>query len=118
MKTTQSRKKSHDDKRRRELEFAVSDHVFVKVAPMKGVMRFVKKGKLSLRFIGPFEVLEKIGTLASRVSLPPMLTGLLANMSYVERPTQIQDRHERRLQNKVIQMVKVKWLNHSEEEAN
>ncbi|XP_073036795.1 uncharacterized protein [Primulina eburnea] len=65
--------KSYVDKRRRELEFAVGDHVFVKLALMKGVMRFSKKGKLSLRFIRPFQVLEKIGTLAYRVVLPPML---------------------------------------------
>ncbi|XP_073019315.1 uncharacterized protein [Primulina eburnea] len=64
MRTAQSRQKSYDDQRRRALEFAVGDHVFVKVAPMKGVMRFGKKGKLSPRFIGSFETLDKVGTLA------------------------------------------------------
>ena len=64
MKTAQSRQKSYADKRRRDLEFAVGDHVFVKIAPMKGVMRFGKKGKLSPRFIGAFKILQRIGTLA------------------------------------------------------
>ncbi|XP_073051330.1 uncharacterized protein [Primulina eburnea] len=64
------------DKRKRELEFAVGNHVFVKVSPMKDVMRFCKQGKLNPRFIGPFEVLERIGTLAYRVALPPMLAGM------------------------------------------
>ncbi|XP_073289332.1 uncharacterized protein [Primulina huaijiensis] len=120
MKTAQNLQKSYADKRRRKLEFTVGDHVFVKVAPVKDVMRFGKKSKLSPKFIEPFEVLEKIETLAYRVALPPMLAGLhklTPNMSYGERPTKILDRQERRLWNKVIQMVKVKLLNHSEEEA-
>ncbi|XP_073294492.1 uncharacterized protein [Primulina huaijiensis] len=80
---------------------------------MKGVKRFCRKGKLGLRFIRPFEVLEKIRKLAYGVGLPPMLAGVHNE----ERPTQILDRQERKLQNKVIHMVKVKWLNHSEEKA-
>ncbi|XP_075504475.1 uncharacterized protein LOC142541912 [Primulina tabacum] len=106
-----------------------------------GVMRFGKNHKLNPRFIGLFEVLKRIGTLAYRVALPPMPDGvhnvfnismqrkymshpsyvvnseplqLMTNMSYEERPTQILDRQERTIRNKVIQMVKVKWLNHSE----
>ena len=51
--TAQSRQKSYADVRRRDLEFEVGDHVFLKVAPMRGVLRFGKKGKLSPRFIGP-----------------------------------------------------------------
>ena len=57
MKTAQSRQKSYADKRRRRLELNVEDHIFLKIAPMKGVMRFEKKGKLDPRFIGPFEIL-------------------------------------------------------------
>ncbi|XP_073275404.1 uncharacterized protein [Primulina huaijiensis] len=117
MKTAQSRRKIYVDKQRRDLEFRVGDHAFVKVVVMKGFMRFCKKGKLSSRFIGPFEVLKKIGALAYRVTLPPMLAGLIANILFEERPMQILDRQERRLWNKVIHMVIVKWLNHSEEEA-
>ena len=58
--TTQSRQKSYADVRRRPLEFEVGDHVFLKVMPKRGVVRFGKRGKLSSRFIGPFEVLERI----------------------------------------------------------
>ncbi|XP_042396452.1 uncharacterized protein LOC121986553 [Zingiber officinale] len=144
MKAAQSRQKSYADKRRRDLEFAFDNHVFVKIAPMKGVMRFGRKGKLSPRFIGPFEILERVGALAYRVAFPPNLAGvhnvfhismlrkymsnpshvlnfeplqLTPNLSYEERPTQILSRQERRLRNKVIKMIKVRWLNHSKEEV-
>ena len=50
--------------RRRPLEFEVGDHAFLKVLPMRGVVRFGERGKLSQRCIGPFEVLERIGTVA------------------------------------------------------
>ncbi|RVW83820.1 Transposon Ty3-G Gag-Pol polyprotein [Vitis vinifera] len=52
----------------------VGDHVFLKVSPMKSIMRFGRKGKLSPRFVGPFEVLERVGTLAYKVALPPILS--------------------------------------------
>ena len=74
MKIAQSRQKSYADKRRKDLEFAIGDHVFLKVAPMKGVMRFGKKGKLSPRYVGPFEILERVGDKAYRVALPPSLS--------------------------------------------
>ena len=51
----------------------MGDHVFLNVSPMKNVMRFGKKGKLSPRYVGPFQVLEKEGALAYRVALPPRL---------------------------------------------
>ena len=56
--TTQSRQKSYVDVRRRPLEFKAGDHVFLKVMPKRGVIRFGKRGKLSPRYIIPFEVLE------------------------------------------------------------
>ena len=58
----QSWQKSNADVPRRPLEFEVGDHVFLKVMPKRGVVRFGKSGKLSQRFIGPFEILETIGT--------------------------------------------------------
>ena len=64
MKAGQSRQKSYADQRRRPLEFSVGDYVFLKVSPMKGVVRFGKKGNLSPRFVGPFQILEKVGSLA------------------------------------------------------
>ena len=59
--TAQSRQKSYADKRRQPLEFEVGDHVFLKVMPKKGVVRFDKRGKLTPRYIGPFEILERVG---------------------------------------------------------
>ena len=62
--------------RRRPLEFEVGDHVFLKVMPKRGVVRFGKFGKLSSRFIGPFEILEMVGTVAYRLALPPNMLGV------------------------------------------
>ena len=62
--------------RRRPLEFEVGNHVFLKVIPKKGVVRFGKRGKLSPRFIGPFKILEKVGTVAYRLVLPPSMIGV------------------------------------------
>ena len=57
--------------RRRPSEFEVGDHVFLKVIPKRGVVRFGKRGKLSPRFIGPFEILERIGSVAYRLVYRP-----------------------------------------------
>ena len=74
--TAQSRQKNYADVRRRPLEFEVGDHVFLKVMLKRGVVRFRKRGKLSRRFIGPFEILERIGTVAYRLDLPPSMSGV------------------------------------------
>ena len=74
--TAQSRQKSHADIRRRPLEFEAGDHVFLKVMPKRGVVKFGKRGKLSPRFIGPFEILERISTVAYRLALPPSMSGV------------------------------------------
>ena len=76
MKTAQSRQKSYADQRRRPLEFEVGDMVFLKVSPMRGVVRFGKKGKLSPRFVGPFPIVERVGSLAYRLELPDSMTGI------------------------------------------
>ncbi|KAL5563812.1 hypothetical protein UlMin_033559 [Ulmus minor] len=144
METAQSRQKSYADKRRRPLEFQVGDLVFLKVAPMKGVMRFGKKGKLSPRFIGPFEILERVGKVAYKLALPPELSSvhnvfhvsmlkkyvsdpshvlehepIQVNeyLTYEEKPVQILDQKDKTLRNKVIPLVKVLWRNHKVEEA-
>jgi hypothetical protein len=140
----QSRQKSYADTRRRPLEFMEGDKVFLKVSPMKGVMRFGKKGKLSPRFIGPYEILERIGKVAYRVALPPSLAGihdvfhvstlrkyepnpshvlqpeqiqLKENLQYEERPIRVLDTKEKQLRTKTIRLVKLQWSNHSQDDA-
>ena len=66
----QHMQKKYADRRRRSLEFAVGDQVFLKISPLKNVIRFGRKGKLAPRFVGPFPITERIGTLAYRVNLP------------------------------------------------
>ncbi|KAL0553952.1 hypothetical protein IC582_007856 [Cucumis melo] len=144
MLTAQSRQKSYADVRRKNLKFEVGDMVFLKVAPMKGVLRFVKKGKLSPRFVGPFEILELIGPVAYRLALPPsfsavhdvfhvsMLRRYVAdpthvvdfeplqvseNLSYEEQPVEILAREVKKLRSREISLVKVLWQNHGVEEA-
>ena len=74
--TAQSQQKSYADVRRRSLEFEVGDHVFLKVMTKRGVVRFGKPGKLSPRFIGPFEILKRVGTVAYRLALSPSMSGV------------------------------------------
>ena len=71
LETAASRQKSYADLKRKDVEFQVGDYVFLKVSPMKGVMRFGKKGKLAPTYIGPFEILERVGTVAYRLALSP-----------------------------------------------
>ncbi|OAY81215.1 Transposon Ty3-G Gag-Pol polyprotein [Ananas comosus] len=142
--TAQSRQKSYADKHRRELEFQVGDHVFLKVSPTKGVKRFGIRGKLSPRFIGPYEVLERIGPVAYRLALLPNLSGvhnvfhvstlrryvfdpthilestpvdLQEDLSFEEHPVRILAREVKRLRNREIPYVKILWSNHEEREA-
>ncbi|KAL5545280.1 hypothetical protein UlMin_009064 [Ulmus minor] len=100
METAQSRQKSYADKRRRPLEFQVGEAVFLKVAPMKGVMRFGKKGKLNSSHVLDHEPIE-----------------VHEDLTYEEKSVQILDRKEKTLRNKVIPLVKVLWRNHRIEEA-
>ncbi|XP_069154563.1 uncharacterized protein [Solanum lycopersicum] len=68
--------KSYADRKIRDLEFMVVERVLLKVSPMKGVMRFGKKGKLSPRYIGPFEIVERNGEVAYQLALPPGSSGV------------------------------------------
>nr|GFC29523.1 putative nucleotidyltransferase, ribonuclease H [Tanacetum cinerariifolium] len=74
LKEARTRQKSYADKHRRSLEFQPGDHVFLKVSPARGVRRFGIKGKLSPRFIGPFEILDRVGKVSYRLTLPPQLS--------------------------------------------
>ncbi|GJT36360.1 putative reverse transcriptase domain-containing protein [Tanacetum coccineum] len=67
LKAARDRQKSYDDNRRKPFEFEVGDQVLLKVSPWKGVVHFGKKGKLALRYVGPFEILERIGPAAYRL---------------------------------------------------
>ncbi|XP_070017602.1 uncharacterized protein [Nicotiana sylvestris] len=73
LRIAQSRQKFYADVRQRDLEFDVEDWVFLKVSPMKGVMRFGKKGKLSPRYVGPCKIVRRIGRMAYELDLPSEL---------------------------------------------
>nr|XP_009771406.1 PREDICTED: uncharacterized protein LOC104221943 [Nicotiana sylvestris] len=142
--TAQSRQKAYADKRRRDLVFTIGDKVFLRVSPMKGVMRLGKKGKLSPRFMGPYEILDRVGVVAYRLTLPPELSfihpvfhvsmlrkyipdsthmieapiiPLNEKLSYEEESMAIVDRQIRKLRSKEIVFVKVLWRNHTVEET-
>ena len=142
--TAQSRQKSYVDVRRRLLEFEVADHVFLKVMPKRGVVRFDKHGKLSLRFIGPFEILERVGTIAYRLALPPSMSGvhevfhvsMLRKYSpdpahvvdwgqievdtdgtFEEGPVCILDSRDQVLRCKTVRLVRVLWRHYGVEES-
>jgi hypothetical protein len=74
LRAMQSRQKSYADHRRRELSFEVGDFVYLKVSPMRGLSRFMVRGKLASKFIGPFKILEKRGEIAYQLELPPHLS--------------------------------------------
>ena len=144
LQTAQSRQKSYADRRRRPLAFEVGDHVFLKVSPRRGITRFGKGGKLAPRFIGPFEILERIGEVAYRLALPPQLSGvhdvfhismlrkyepdpshvlewsaldLDTDVSFEEKPLEVLDRRDQVLRGKTIPLVKVLWSHSGVEEA-
>ncbi|GJV51764.1 hypothetical protein Tco_1447505 [Tanacetum coccineum] len=79
--------KSYDDNRRRPIEFNVGDFVMLKVSPWKGVLQFKNKGKLSLRFIGPFKILKRVGEVAYVLELPEEMRGIhnTFHVSYLKK---------------------------------
>jgi hypothetical protein len=76
LKAAKSRQETYANKRRRPLEFKVGNLVYLRVSPMKGVKRFGVKGKLAPRYIRPFLILEKCGSVAYKIDLPPSLAGV------------------------------------------
>jgi hypothetical protein len=74
--TVQSCQKSYTDKRHCPLEFEVGDHVYLRVSPMKGVRRFDIKEKVAPRYIGPYPIIDKYGSLSYQVELPSKLSGV------------------------------------------
>nr|GEX80804.1 hypothetical protein [Tanacetum cinerariifolium] len=76
LKAARDHQKSYADNRRKPLEFEVGDQVLLKVSPWKGVIRFGKKVKLALRYVGPFEILERVGPVAYRLRLHEKLSSV------------------------------------------
>jgi len=76
MKAAQDRQKSYADKDHKDMEFDIDDMVFVKISPLKNVIRFGSKGKLAPRFVGPFPIIERIGKLAYRLDLPEKMSSV------------------------------------------
>ena len=70
------RQKSYVDMKRKDIRYEIGEKVFLKVSPWKKVIRFWKKGKLSLIFISPYEVIEKVGQIAYNLALPPDLENI------------------------------------------
>ncbi|XP_062075532.1 uncharacterized protein LOC133779606 [Humulus lupulus] len=144
MLTAQCRQRSYTDLKRRELEFSLGDQVFLRVSLMKRVMHFGKKRKLNPRYIGPFEILEKVGQVAYRLTLPPALAEtynvfhismlrkyvpvpshvlsyelleLKQYLSYDEQLVELLEAGVKELMLKKISLVKVLWKNCSTREA-
>jgi hypothetical protein len=69
LRVAQSRQKSYADGKRRDVSFQEGDYVYLKVSPIKGLRRFKMKGKLSPRYIGPFQILQRVGEIAYRLDL-------------------------------------------------
>ena len=70
LKVATDRQKSYADMRRKDIRYEIGEKMFLKVSPWKKVMRFGKNDKLSPRFIGPYEVIEKVGPVAYKLTLP------------------------------------------------
>ena len=73
LKVAIDRSKSYANMKRKDIRYEIGDKVFFKVSPWKKVMRFGKNGKWSPRFIGPYEMIEKVGPMAYHLALPPKL---------------------------------------------
>ncbi|GJX68298.1 putative reverse transcriptase domain-containing protein [Tanacetum coccineum] len=136
LQTARDLQKSYADNRRKPLEFVVGDRVMLKVSPWKGVVHFGRKGKLAPRYVGPFEILERISSVAYQLRLPEELSCVhdtfhvsnlkkcLADASlhvslneikvdktlrFIEELVEIMDREIKSLKHSKISLVKVRW---------
>ncbi|GKG16636.1 hypothetical protein Tco_0361593, partial [Tanacetum coccineum] len=135
LKVARDRQKSYADKRRKPPEFSVGDYVLLKVSPWKCMVHFGKKGKLAPKFVGPFEIIEKVGLVAYRLDLPEEWNGahdtfhvlnlkqcladpklqvpldeirVDAKLDFVEEPMKILEREFKKLKHSRISIVKVR----------
>ncbi|KAK6131144.1 hypothetical protein DH2020_035112 [Rehmannia glutinosa] len=115
IKAAQDRQKSYADRRRKDLQFEVNDKVFLKVAPLKGVVRFGKKGKLRPRYIGPFEILKYIADPSHIINHEEL--DVSNNLAYEESPVAILGKKVHKLRNREVPLVLVQWSRHGREEA-
>ncbi|GJT40865.1 putative reverse transcriptase domain-containing protein [Tanacetum coccineum] len=136
LKAARDRQKSYADKRRKPLDFSIGDYVLLKVSLWKGVVRFGKKGKLAPRFVGPFEIIEKVGPVAYMLDLLEELEGVHdtfhvsnlkkcladptlqvpldeihvdARLNFVKEPMEILEKEFKKLKRSRIAIVKVRW---------
>ncbi|GJU03588.1 hypothetical protein Tco_1113926, partial [Tanacetum coccineum] len=132
IQAARDRQKSYANVRRNPLEFQVGDKVMLKVSPWKGVIRFGKQGKLNPRYIGPFRIIAKVGTVAYRLEHPEQLSRVHSTFHVsklkkciadeplaipldeiqvddIEEPVKIKDREVKRLNQSHISIVKVRW---------
>ncbi|GJR82656.1 putative reverse transcriptase domain-containing protein [Tanacetum coccineum] len=136
IQAARDRQKSYADLKRKPMEFQVGDRVMLKVSPWKGVVCFSKRGKLNPRYVGPFKVLEKVGSIAYKLELPQELSRVhntfhVSNLKkcysdeplavpleglhiddklrFVEEPVEIMDREVKWLKQSRIPIVKVRW---------
>nr|GEW75999.1 putative reverse transcriptase domain-containing protein [Tanacetum cinerariifolium] len=100
MQPARDRQKSYADLKCKLMEFQIGDRVMLKVSPWKGVVRFGKRGKLNPIYVGPFKVLDKVGTIAYKLELPQEL-------SRVHKLVEIMDQEVKRLKRSRIPLVKV-----------
>ena len=126
------------------MTFEVGDYVYLKVSPIRGLRRFKVKGKLSPRYIGPFQILERKGEVAYQLELPERLSdvhdvfhvsqlkkclrvpeeqlpleelNVQDDLTYSEHPVKILETSQRITRSKIIKICKVQWSHHSEDEA-
>ncbi|GJX62824.1 putative reverse transcriptase domain-containing protein [Tanacetum coccineum] len=136
IQAARDRQKSYADVRRKPLEFQVGDKVMLKLSPWKGLIHFGKRGKLNPRYIGPFKIITKVGTVAYRLELPEKLSRVHSTfhvsklkkcmadeplaipldeiqvddkLNFIEEPIEIMDREVKRLKQSHIPIVKVRW---------
>ncbi|KAD1911338.1 hypothetical protein E3N88_42140 [Mikania micrantha] len=135
LQAARNRQKSYADKRRQPLRFRLGDRVMLKVSPWKGVVRFGKKGKLAPQYVGPFEIIQRVGPVAYRLRLPDELSGVLdvfhvsnvkkcladeslvipveeiradEQLHFIEEPLEIMDCEVKQLKRSRIPIVKVR----------
>ncbi|GJS00597.1 putative reverse transcriptase domain-containing protein [Tanacetum coccineum] len=136
IQAARDRQKNYANIRRKPMVFQCGDKVMLKVSPWKGVVRFGKRGKLNPRYVGPFKVIERVGTIANKLELPQQLSRVhntfhVSNLKkclsdeslvipleelhvddklhFVDEPIEVMDREIKQLKRSHIPIIKVRW---------